>query len=119
MTRLSRLLLLTAVLVVVLPGSPASAGGGCHEPPVADATGSVVKLVGFCITPTVLHVRPGTTVTWTNDDEEAHTVTATDRAYTSAGLDHAETYAHRFTTAGTYTYFCALHPHMTATITVK
>ena len=30
-----------------------------------------------------------------------------------------ETYTHRFTTPGTYTYFCALHPHMTATVVVK
>src|SRR2546426_9088906 len=45
----------------------------------------------------------------------SHTVTATDRAYTSSGLDRKETYAQRFTTPGTYTYFCALHPHMTAT----
>jgi plastocyanin len=78
-----------------------------------------VEITQFKFVPAQLTVPVGTTVTWTNDDEEAHTVTATDRAYTSAGLDHAETYTHRFTKAGTYTYLCALHPHMTATITVK
>ena len=66
-----------------------------------------------------LTVPVGATVTWTNDDDETHTVTATDRAYTSSGLEHAERYAHRFTARGTYTYFCALHPHMTATVVVR
>ena len=78
-----------------------------------------MQIKGFKFVPTLLTVPVGTTVTWTNGDEEAHTVTATDRAYTSTGLEAKETYTHRFTTPGTYTYFCALHPHMTATVVVK
>jgi len=86
---------------------------------VADAATPRVQIKGFKFVPTLLTVPVGTTVTWTNGDEEAHTVTATDRAYTSTGLEAKETYTHRFTTPGTYTYFCALHPHMTATVVVK
>jgi plastocyanin len=78
-----------------------------------------IEIKQFKFVPAQLTVPVGATVTWTNADEEPHTVTAADRAYTSAGLDHAETYTHRFTARGTYTYFCALHPHMTATITVQ
>jgi plastocyanin len=116
MTRLSRLLLLTAVLVVVLPGSPASAGGGCHEPPVADATGSVVKLVGFCITPTVLHVRPGTTVTWTNADPVTHNVWGA--GWSRGDLEPGQSTTWAFDAAGTYPYACTLHPGMTGAIVV-
>jgi len=86
---------------------------------VADAATPRVQIKEFKFVPTLLTVPVGTTVTWTNGDEEAHTVTATDRAYTSTGLEAKETYTHRFTTPGTYTYFCALHPHMTATVVVK
>ena len=86
---------------------------------VADAATPRVQIKEFKFAPAVLTVPVGATVTWTNADEEAHTVTATDRAYTSTGLEAKETYAHRFTTPGTYTYFCALHPHMTATVVVK
>ena len=86
---------------------------------VADAATPRVQIKEFKFVPTLLTVPVGTAVTWTNGDEEAHTVTATDRAYTSTGLEAKETYTHRFTTPGTYTYFCALHPHMTATVVVK
>jgi plastocyanin len=86
---------------------------------VADAATPRVQIKEFKFVPALLTVPVGATVTWSNGDEEAHTVTATDRAYTSAGLEPKETYAHRFTQPGTYTYFCALHPHMTATVVVK
>ena len=86
---------------------------------VGEAAAPQVQIKGFHFTPATLTVPVGTTVTWSNADEETHTITATDRAYTSTGLDHGETYAHRFTAPGTYTYFCALHPHMTATVVVK
>ena len=87
---------------------------------VADAaTPPSVQIKEFKFVPALLTVPVGATVTWINGDEEPHTVTATDRAYTSSGLDRKDTYAHRFTTPGTYTYFCALHPHMTATVVVK
>src|SRR5438445_13766504 len=87
---------------------------------VADAaTPPSVQIKEFKFVPALLTVPVGATVTWTNGDEEPHTVTATDRAYTSTGLDRKETYAHRFTTPGTYTYFGALHPHRTATAVVK
>jgi plastocyanin len=86
---------------------------------VGDAATPRVQISQFKFVPAQLTVPVGATVTWTNGDDETHTVTATDRAYTSSGLEHAETFAHRFTAPGTYTYFCALHPHMTATVVVR
>jgi len=84
-----------------------------------DAATPGVQIHQFKFLPAQLTVPVGATVTWTNGDEETHTVTATDRAYTSTGLEHGEKFAHRFTAPGTYTYFCALHPHMTATVVVR
>jgi len=87
--------------------------------PTGHAATPEVQIKAFHFMPATLTVPVGATVTWTNGDDETHTVTATDRAYTSRGLEHAERYAHRFTARGTYTYFCALHPHMTATVVVR
>jgi plastocyanin len=73
----------------------------------------------FQFNPPVLTVPVGTTVTWVNHDRDEHTVTSSTRLFSSAGLDPNETYSYRFDTAGTYAYFCALHPHMTAQIVVQ
>jgi plastocyanin len=87
--------------------------------PTGDAATPQVQIKAFRFVPATLTVPIGATVTWINGDDETHTVTATDRAYTSSGLEPAERYTHRFTAPGTYTYFCALHPHMTATVVVR
>lgn len=89
----------------------------------ADAVAPVMvaRLVidNFQFNPPTLTVPVGTTVTWTNHDRDVHTVTSSTRPFSSAGLDPNETYSRRFDTAGTYAYFCALHPHMTAQIVVQ
>ena len=63
-------------------------------------------------------VHVGDTVLFVNDDDDAHTVTATDKTYDSGGLDSGETFTHTFTKPGTYSYFCALHPYMKAVVVV-
>jgi len=60
----------------------------------------------------------GATVTWVNEDDEPHTVTATG-VFASPGLDYDETFSFKFTTAGRYTYQCLLHPRMTGTVVVQ
>jgi plastocyanin len=69
--------------------------------------------------PSTITVPVGTTVRWTNRDEDTHTVTSTAGAFGSLGLDLDETYTHTFTTAGTYPYTCDLHPFMSGTIVVR
>jgi plastocyanin len=78
-----------------------------------------ITITNFAFSQPTLTVPAGSTVTWVNDDEEPHTVTAKDRSFTSPGLDQSETFTHRFDRPGTYSYFCAIHPHMTATIVVR
>ena len=79
----------------------------------------VVGIKEFTFAPATLTVPVGTTVTWTNHDEEPHTVTSATGAFSSAGLSNEETFSQTFTHRGTYQYFCALHPHMKATVIVK
>ena len=88
----------------------------------AHAAAPTPKAVGieeFAFAPATLTVPVGTTVTWTNHDEEPHTVTSATGAFRSAGLSNEETFSQTFTDRGTYQYFCALHPHMKATVIVK
>lgn len=65
-----------------------------------------------------LTVPIGTTVTWINHDDDAHTVTSTTNTFRSPGLDTDDTYSYTFTKPGTYEYFCTLHPLMTGKVVV-
>ena len=102
--------------MMMLAGLLAVFVGGADAAPSHETRVSISQ---FTYRPAVVSVAAGETVTWVNDDAEEHTVTATDRSYTSSGLEPAETFSHRFIAPGTYEYFCALHPHMTATVVVK
>ena len=89
-----------------------------YETTTTAATPTSVIIKDFAFTPPTLTVREGATVTWTNDDGVGHTVSATDRSFTSQELQQGATYQVTFTTPGTHTYICAIHPDMTGTITV-
>jgi plastocyanin len=65
-----------------------------------------------------LTVKPGTTVTWVNHDDDTHTVTSTVETFRSPGLDPDETFSYTFTKPGTYEYYCTLHPLMTGKVIV-
>jgi plastocyanin len=108
-----------ALLGPVSPSRAAHAGAVPPTTRVAKAESPRVSIDNFRFSPATLTVPRGTTVTWTNQDDMVHTVTAADRALASPGLETGDTYAHTFTAPGTYTYFCALHPRMTATVIVQ
>jgi plastocyanin len=103
----------TGLAVVTLTAALLAAS---HAPAASPAT---VGIKDFRFAPSPLTVAAGATVTWTNHDEEPHTITATSGAFSSAGLSNEETFTQTFTRPGTYTYFCALHPHMKATVVVR
>jgi plastocyanin len=85
----------------------------------APSTSPSVHIKDFGFHPASLTVAPGAIVRFVNDDGEAHTVTAVDRSFDSAGLDAGDAWSHVFTQPGTYAYFCALHPYMKGVIVVR
>jgi plastocyanin len=85
----------------------------------ADATVSDVKLDNFTMSPKILTVAVGTSVRWTNADDIPHTVISEDRTFKSKVMDTDEHFTFAFIKAGTYKYFCSIHPHMTGTVIVK
>jgi plastocyanin len=91
--------------------------GAASATPAA-AADPTVHIRNFAFVPASLTVPAGATVRFVNDDTEAHTVTATDRTFDSAGLDTGDAWTHRFATPGTFAYFCAMHPYMHGRIVV-
>jgi plastocyanin len=79
-----------------------------------------VMIENFTFTPDVLTVPVGTEVVWMNQDDTPHTVTSDDKTtFASSLLDTADTFSHRFDEAGTFSYFCSVHPFMTAKVVVQ
>jgi plastocyanin len=80
-----------------------------------------VKIDNFSFGPATLTVPVGTSVTWTNRDDIPHTVVSTDdpKTFKSKVLDTDEKFSFTFSKAGTYAYFCSLHPKMTGKVVVQ
>lgn len=78
-----------------------------------------ITIANFAFHPASVTVAPGTTVTWNNHDSAPHTVTASDHSWSSPTLTKGKSYSRTFTKPGVYHYFCAIHPYMKASITVK
>ena len=80
---------------------------------------TVVMAKDFMFAPTSLTVAAGSTVTWTNRDDEPHTIVSEGGLFRSAALDTNESFSFRFEKPGTYRYTCSIHPRMVGTIVVR
>jgi plastocyanin len=86
------------------------------QPPAANAE---VKIDNFVFGPETLTVPVGATVTWTNKDDIPHTTVSTDGVFKSKVMDTDEKFSYTFTKAGTYSYYCSVHPKMTGKVVVQ
>jgi plastocyanin len=119
------IILIIISAIIVMPGcksdnstnSPANSGGspGVNE----------VWMQGIAFAPASKTISVGTTITWTNKDNTTHTATSgvpnsPDGLFNSGNLGNGGTFSFKFTTAGTFKYYCAIHgAMMTATMTVQ
>jgi len=89
--------------------------------PDAKLGANVVQIANFSFSPQTLTVAAGTSVTWVNRDDEAHTVTsaANPRLFNSPPLDTGDQFSFTFAAPGSYSYFCAIHPQMVGVVIVK
>ncbi len=83
------------------------------------AAETAIKIDNFSFTPATVTIPAGTTVRWTNRDDIPHTVVSDDKIFKSKALDTDEQFTYTFTKPGTYSYFCSIHPKMTAKIVVQ
>ena len=111
---------LTAALLfgagAIVTGTKNVLASAQQKPEVAE-----VKIDNFSFGPAALTVPVGTTVTWTNRDDIPHTVVSTDdpKVFKSKVLDTDEKFSFTFSKAGTYAYFCSIHPKMTGKVVVQ
>jgi plastocyanin len=108
------------------PNAPASAAAPSTAPSAASAAASApaagaaaVAIKDFAFNPQTIQAKVGETITWTNQDSTAHTVTLDDKSVDSGNVAPSATFSHAFTQAGTFTYHCQIHNTMTGTITVS
>ena len=87
-------------------------------PAAADDSKQVV-VDNFSFTPATAAVPIGTTVTWTNHDDIPHNVVSPEQKFKSPVLDTDEMFSHKFEAAGTYKYYCSIHPRMTGQVVVR
>lgn len=94
---------------------PAATAAPTPKPNVAKAL-----IENFAFSPQVLAIQTGDSVVWTNKDGAPHT-TVSDNAiiWDSGNLNLGQSFTRVFTSPGTYTYHCGVHPYMTGTIIVR
>jgi plastocyanin len=116
-----RRLLSVSATVTVLLGSAMPNGATAAEATAADspAASTIVMARDFMFAPAALTVGVGATVTWTNKDDEPHTVVSDAGLFRSGALDTGESFSFKFDRPGTYRYACSIHPRMVGTIVVQ
>lgn len=77
-----------------------------------------VTIVDFQFNPGSITIHTGDTITWTNNGSQPHTATANDHSFDTGVLQKGQSGSHTFSQAGTFTYFCTIHPFMHGTINV-
>ncbi len=107
-----------AVLMAALSlGRPSNTFGAA--PADKPASEVAIKIDNFSFSPATITVPAGTTIRWTNRDDIPHTVVSEDKTFKSKVLDTDEQFTYTFTKPGTYSYFCSIHPKMTAKVVVQ
>jgi len=108
-------------LAVVIISIALGIGARANAAPAAAPSPSeaAVKIDNFSFSPATITVPVGTTVRWINHDDIPHTVVSDDKTFKSKALDTDEQFTYTFTKPGAYSYFCSIHPKMTAVVVVK
>jgi plastocyanin len=110
---LTGIAILSAIFIIANSCTKSDSGGtpGANE----------VFIQNMAFNPATITVSANTTITWTNKDGAAHTVTSTTagEVYDSGSMSKNETFQHLFATPGTYHYRCTIHADMTGTVIVN
>ena len=99
-------------------GHPSGGQGGATVDITAGA-GTNTTSLGFSPNTVTVSASGNNTVTWVNNDNAPHTVTADDGSFNSGNIAPGGSFSFTFTTAGTYKYHCTYHPWMTGTVVVQ
>ncbi len=113
--------IVSAVTIVAVALAIAPSGGTEARPVAGDQNGKYeVKIDNFSFSPATLNVPVGATVTWTNRDDVPHTIVSSEgKILKSPVLDTDQKFSYTFSKAGTYPYYCGIHPKMTGKVVVQ
>jgi len=98
------------------PSTPTTPSSGGNGTPVSTVAGASL-LTNTAFAPSPVSIAVGGSVTWTNNDNTAHTSTGS--TWNSGSIAPGGKYTATFSTAGTFVYHCTIHPGMTGTVTVQ
>jgi plastocyanin len=106
-----------------VPATPAPKARPARPPvaqaPLAHPAGDPgVTIVDFQFNPGTITIHAGDTITWTNTGAQPHTATANDHSFDTGVLKRGQSASHTFSTPGTFSYICTIHPFMKGTVTV-
>jgi len=93
-------------------------GGGYGNNGGGGNTSNKISMKNSIFSPSNLTVTTGGTITWTNDDNMVHTVTANDASFNSGDIQPGGSYSRTFNATGVIGYYCMHHSGMTGTVTV-
>lgn len=102
-----------------MPDMPAMRHAPAAPAAPAQAGTNAVTIQGFVYAPATMTVKVGTTITWTNQDQDPHTVTSMNGGpLRSPTLNNGQSFRYTFNAPGHFDYLCTIHPFMTATVVV-
>jgi LPXTG-motif cell wall-anchored protein len=113
------------------PPAPTEPGEATPPPPVADSSTTVSAAGSASVSaddntsgdnffaPSSITIQVGGTVTWSNDGQVTHTVTANSGSFDSGNLNPGQSFSHTFSQPGTFAYYCQYHQGMKGSVTVQ
>lgn len=111
---------LAGVVCALAAGFGMSTGSPVNSKPANAPAAPQVKIDNFTFAPNDITVPVGTTVQWVNRDDIPHTVVSDDKTtFKSKALDTDDNFSYTFSKAGSYSYFCSIHPKMTGKVVVQ
>lgn len=115
------LVLIVAVVITALVLVAGCGGGGTTSTSgrTAPSGAAQITMKNIAFTPADVTVKVGQTVTWTNEDSAQHDVVANDGTFKSDLLSKGQSFSFTFTKAGSFAFYCSIHPQMKGTITVQ
>jgi plastocyanin len=114
-----------AMLLLTLTAGCGSSSSPSTPSPTSGPTTNVSMVNGASLltstayAPNPVNITVGTTVMWVNNDNTAHTSTADGGAWSSPSIAPGGQFTRTFSSAGTFTYHCTIHPNMIGTVNVQ
>jgi plastocyanin len=97
--------------------APVVPGNNSNPEMPAPVENKNVNIESFSFSPNTLIIKKGATITWTNNDSVAHSLSF--EGFSSSDIQSGQAYSRSFTERGVFNYFCSIHPSMKGSVTVE